>query len=259
MKETDQSGKLALREIKAARLWQIAPWAAFVGVAVVPPAALLIAYLLTGAATVYLVLALTSIPFALIAAAIIAVVLLLFKRRWARQLRDHLASDGITADEVGYFLSELTSGERRAMKEMEKKQPLLADAYRETLALRLNASRLTSRARRDLLLVERRISRARYLNAPDTAVLIEELTRDRARLDTLKQEGASRRAEAEARLQMIEAAASRGASWAETNYMLQRLDEGRKQLPLGLENERVEQQLREDTARELRKELAARE
>jgi hypothetical protein len=259
MNETDQSGKLAVRERKAARLWQIAPWAAFVGVAVVPPAALLLAYLLTGAATVYLVLALTSIPFALIAALIIAVVLLLFRRRWARQLRDHLASDGITADEVGYFLSELTSGERRALKEMEKKQPLLADAYRETLALRLNASRLTSSARRDLLLVERRISRARYLNAPDTAVLIEELNRDRARLDALKQEGASRRAEAEARLQMIEAAASRGASWAETNYMLQRLDEGRKQLPLGLENERIEQQLREDTARELRKELAARE
>jgi len=259
MNEIDQPGKLAIREIRAARLWKMAPWVALFGVTLGPPAAFMVAYLLTGAATVYLVLALTSIPFALIAAIMIAVVLLFFRRRWARQLRDHLASDGITADEVGYFLSELTSGERRALKEMEKKQPLLADAYRETLALRLNASRLTSSARRDLLLVERRISRARYLNAPDTAVLIEELTRDRARLDALKQEGASRRAEAEARLQMIEAAASRGASWAETNYMLQRLDEGRKQLPLGLENERVEQQLREDTARELRKELAARE
>ena len=54
---------------------------------------------------------------------------------------------------------------------------------------------------------------------------------------------------------MIEAAASRGASWAETNYMLQRLDEGRKSLPLGLETTRAEQQLREETERELRKEL----
>jgi hypothetical protein len=259
MKENDQSGKLAVRERKSAHLWQMAPWLALLGVTIGPPAAFLVAYLLTGAATVYLVLALTSIPFALIAAIVIAVVLLFFRRRWAQQLRDRLASDGITADEVGYFLSELTSGERRALKEMEKKQPLLADAYRETLALRLNASRLTTRARRDLLLVERRISRARYLNAPDTAVLLEELARDRTRLDALKQEGASRRAEAEARLQMIEAAASRGASWAETNYMLQRLNEGRKQLPLALENERVEQQLREDTARELREELSARE
>jgi len=103
-----------------------------------------------------------------------------------------------------------------------------------------------------LLQVERRINRARYLNAPDTSVLLDELARDRNRLEKLKQDGASRRAEAEARLQMIEAAASRGASWAETNYMLQRLDEGRKNLPLGLENARAEQQLREDAERELR-------
>jgi hypothetical protein len=94
------------------------------------------------------------------------------------------------------------------------------------------------------------------LNAPDTAVLMEELGRDRARLEGLKQEGSSRRAEAEARLQMIEAAASRGASWAETNFMLQRLDEGRRNVPLGLETERARQQIREDTERELRKELA---
>ena len=259
MKENERSGKLTVREKKAARLWQTAPWLAALAVTVTPPTAFLLAYLLTGAATVYLVLAVTSIPFALIAAIAIALVILFFRRRWARQLRDHLASDGITADEVGYFLSELTSGERRALKEMEKKQPLLADGYRETLALRLNASRLTSSARRDLLLVERRISRARYLNAPDTAVLIEELTRDRARLENLKQEGASRRAEAEARLQMIEAAASRGASWAETNFMLQRLDEGRKHVPLALENAREEQQLREDIQRELRKELTSRD
>src|SRR3984893_9329843 len=255
MKESDQSGKLTVREKKAARLWQLAPWLALFALTVGPPAAFLLAYLLSGAATVCLLLALSSIPFALSAAIVVAVLILFFRRKWARQLRDHLASDGITADEVGYFLSELTTGEKRALKEMEKRQRLLADAYRETLALRLNASRLTSSARRDLLLVERRISRARYLDAPDTAVLIKELGSDRARLEGLKQEGASRRAEAEARLQMIEAAASRGASWAETNFMLQRLDEGRKHVPMGLENARADQQIREDTQRELHKEL----
>ena len=255
MSDSDKPGKLTAREKKAAGLWQLAPWLAMFALTVGPPGVLLLAYLWSGAATVYLVLALSSIPFAFITAIVVAVIILFFRRRWARQLRDHLASDGITADEVGYFLSELTTGEKRALKEMEKKQPLLADAYRETLALRLNASRLTSSARRDLLLVERRISRARYLNAPDTAVLLEELGRDRVRLDGLKQEGASRRAEAEARLQMIEAAASRGASWSETNFMLQRLDEGRKHVPMGLENARADQQIREDTQRELRKEL----
>ncbi len=252
--EADRPGKLTAREKRIARLWRTAPWLALAAVTAAPPAALLLAYLLSGLSTVFLILAVSSVPFSLIAAILVALVLLFFRRRWARQLRDRLASDGITADEVGYFLSELTSGERRALRDMENRQPLLGDAYRETLALRLNASRLAASARRDLLLVERRINRARYLNAPDTSVLLDELARDRARLEVLKQEGASRRAEAEARLQMIEAAASRGASWAETNYMLQRLDEGRKNLPLGLENARAEQQLRED-AEELRKEL----
>jgi hypothetical protein len=249
-----RSGKLTAREKRIARLWKTAPWLALAGVTLTPPAVLLLAYLISGFSPLFLVFALTSIPFALIAAIIVTLALLFLRRRWARDFRDRLASDGVTADEVGFFLSELTSGERKALREMEARQPLLADAYRETLALRLNASRLTASARRDLLLVERRINRARYLNATDTSVLLEELDRDRTRLEKLKQEGASRRAEAEARLQMIEAAASRGASWAETNYMLQRLDEGRKSLPLGLENARAEQQLREDTE-QLRKEL----
>jgi membrane protein implicated in regulation of membrane protease activity len=253
---TPGSGKLTARERRNARLWQIAPWVELAAVTLGPPAGLLLAYLLTGATSpAFLFLALASVPFSLIIAIVIALTLILFRRRWTQKLRDRLASDGITADEVGYFLAELTGGERRALREMENRQPLLADAYRETLALRLNASRLTASARRDLLQVDRRINRARYLDAPDTAVLIEELSRDRTRLDGLKQEGASRRAEAEARLQMIEAAFSRGASWAETNYMLQRLDEGRKHVPLGLESFRAEQELREDAQRELRKEL----
>jgi hypothetical protein len=254
---SDQSGRLTVHERRAARLWQMAPWLALPAVTAVPPAAFLLVYLLSGFSTVFLVLALSSIPFSLIVATLFALIIVYFRRRWLRRLRDRLASDGITADEVGFFLSELTGGEKRALREMEKKQPLLADAYRETLALRLNASRLTANARRDLLLVERRINRARYLNAADTSVLIEELENDRTRLENLKQEGASRRAEAEARLQMIEAAASRGASWAETNYMLQRLDEGRKNVPLALENARTEQLLREDAERELRKELTS--
>src|SRR6266850_5590905 len=95
MNESDQPGKLTVREKKAARLWKMAPWVALFGITLGPPAALLLAYLLSGAATVYLVLALTSIPFALIAAIIIAVIILFFRRRWAQKLRNHLASDGI--------------------------------------------------------------------------------------------------------------------------------------------------------------------
>jgi hypothetical protein len=253
MEPTEQSGKLTEKDRRAQRVWTVAPWLALVLVTVVPPALLGILALILGGAPMWL-LAVVAVPVCLIAAIITTIVLLVLRRNWVKRVRERLASDGITADEIDWFRADLTSGEKRALKSMEEQQPLLADAYRETLALRLNATRLAGNARRQLLLVERRISRARYLNAPDTAVLMEELNRDRTRLEQLKQEGSSRRAEAEARLQMIEAAASRGASWAETNFMLQRLDEGRKNLPLGLENERARQRLREESE-ELRKEL----
>jgi len=254
MEAIEPTGKLTQKDRRALRVWTIAPWLALVLISVVPPAAVGILALLLGGAPLWL-LAGIAIPISMIVAIITTIVLLVMRRNWVKRVRERLASDGITADEIDWFRSELTSGEKRALKSMEDQQPLLADAYRETLALRLNATRLAGNARRELLLVERRISRARYLNAPDTAVLMEELNRDRTRLEQLKQEGSSRRAEAEARLQMIEAAASRGASWAETNYMLQRLDEGRKNLPLGLETERARQRLREESESELRKEL----
>jgi hypothetical protein len=254
MEAIEQSGKLTEKDRRAQKAWTVAPWLALVLITVIPPALLGVLALIFGGAPIWL-LAVAAIPVSLIAAIITAIVLMVLRRNWVKRVRERLASDGITADEIDWFRSDLTSGEKRALNSMEEQQPLLADAYRETLALRLNATRLAGNARRELLLVERRISRARYLNAPDTAVLIEELNRDRTRLEQLKQEGSSRRAEAEARLQMIEAAASRGASWSETNYMLQRLDEGRKNLPLGLETERARQQLREESERELRKEL----
>ena len=256
MELIEQTGKLTPADRRAERMWNAAPWAALTLITLLPPIVLSLLAVLLGGAPVFWLLVISSIPVAFVLAAVVALVLFFMRRNWAKHVRERLASDGITADEIDWFSSELTKSEKRTLKSMEQQQPLLADAYRETLALRLNAARLASNARRELLLVERRLSRARYLNAPDTKVLLEELNRDRIRLEQLKQEGSSRRAEAEARLQMIEAAASRGASWAETNFMLQRLDEGRKHVPLGLETERERQQLREDAERELRKELA---
>src|SRR5207245_7052385 len=108
---------------------------------------------------------------------IMVLLLVVLRRRWARQLRERLASDGVTADEVEWFMPELTRDERRALRGMEQPQPLLADAYRETLALRLNASRLAASARRDLLQVERRLTRGGSLIAPDTSDLLVEMRR----------------------------------------------------------------------------------
>src|SRR5229473_3827689 len=97
MSTNDQSGKLTDRERRMAQIWRTAPWLALAGVTVVPPAVFLLAYLLTGASTIFLVLAISSIPFSLIAAMMVSLIILFLRRRWARKLRDHLASDGITA------------------------------------------------------------------------------------------------------------------------------------------------------------------
>jgi hypothetical protein len=151
-------------------------------------------------------------------------------------------------------MSELTTAERQALKGIEAQDPLLADAYRETLADRITATRVIASTKRELLLVERRMNRALYIEGTDTASLKAELETDRQRLEQIKMEGTERRAEAEARLQMIEAAASRGATWTETNLALQRLGANRGQIPIALEAARLEQQMLEDASRDLRQE-----
>src|SRR5215831_13093568 len=110
------SGKLTTREKRLARVWATAPWLALAGVTVAPPAALLLGYLLSGFSPLFLLLAITSAPVSLIIAIVVMLFLLMYRRRWTRQLRERLASDGITADEVGFFLNELTSGEKRSLR-----------------------------------------------------------------------------------------------------------------------------------------------
>jgi hypothetical protein len=78
------------------------------------------------------------------------------------------------------------------------------------------------------------------------------LRTDRQRLEQIRTEGSERRAEAEARLQMIEAASSRGVGWAETNIALQRLSATREQIPLALEAARLEQQMLEESDKVMR-------
>src|SRR5436190_8115351 len=83
----DAPGKLTAREKRLARAWKAAPWLAFAGVTMAPPAALLLVYLLSGFSPLFLVLAITSAPISLIFAAFVTVFLLMYRRRWTRDLR----------------------------------------------------------------------------------------------------------------------------------------------------------------------------
>lgn len=252
MIRNEPGDKLSSAERRTARVLQLAPWLSFFLVALPLPILFLLLYFTTAEAALYMLLALTSLAIGSVAGLLAVIFLALYRKRWLKRLRDKLAADGITADELPWFMSELTTAERQALKAIEHENPLLADAYRETLAARLTATRVVASAKRNLLLVERRANRVAQLRGTDTTSLQEELRADRARLERVRIEASERRAETEARLQTIEAAANRGASWAETNFALQRLGATHQQMPLALEAARLEQQARDEVEQELR-------
>src|SRR5262249_50777051 len=244
-------GKLSNKEATTARLLKIAPWIAVLAASMPAPLLFLVLFLTaatTESAAVYLLLAGLSLTLGIALGVVIAAILLIYRRRWLSKLRDRLASDGITADEVVWFRSELTSAERASLAEIKRSNPLLADAYLETLANRLTASRIISRSKREMLKVERQINRERTLKTPESASLQKELAADHEKLEHLRQQASEHLVKAKTRLQVIEATASRKLTEGETSMMMQRLGSSQDQLPLVLEIAQMEQQaLREAT------------
>jgi hypothetical protein len=245
MMMSQPQGKLSSKDATTARLLKLAPWIALPATSFPVPLIFLVLFLTataTESAAVYLLLAGLSLTLGFALGVIIAAILLVYRTRWLKHLRDRLASDGITASEVVWFRSELTSAERKALAEIEKSNPLLADAYLETLASRLTASRIVSRSRREILKVERQLNRARLIKTPESNSLQQELTADRERLEHVRQQASEHLAKAKTRLQTIEATASRRLSQGETDLMMQRLGSAQDQLPLVLEMAQLEQQ-----------------
>jgi hypothetical protein len=238
-------GKLEKRDVTIANLLKVAPWASIIIASLTGPLVFLFFFLLstaTDSAALYLLLAGFSLAVGLSIGVLLALFFLIYRRRWLSKLRDRLASDGITATEVVWFRPELTSTERAALDEIQQSNPLLADAYMETLASRLTASRIISRTKHEILSVERRLNRARALSSGDTASLQEDLIADREKLDQLRQHATQHLARAKARLQEIEATASRKLNDHETDLMMQRLGAAQDQLPLVLEMAQLERQ-----------------
>jgi hypothetical protein len=200
----------------------------------------------------YMLLALTSLAVTSVFGLFAAFAVVLYRKFWERRLREKLAADGVTASELSWFMSELTAGQRRALKEMGRQNPLLADAYRETLAARVTASRVRARAKSEAVVVESRLKSAARLSASGRGELEEDLQKDRARLARVQSEADEHYREIEARLQIIEAMAGRDASQAETELALQRLGSVRENLPLGLSSARLEQDAREEVEKQLR-------
>jgi len=243
---SQSSGKLSTKDAATARLLKCAPWLAVVIVTIPMPLIFLILFLTSAAtdsAALFLLLTGLSLALGFGLGLMIAAILLFYRRKWLSKLRDRLASDGITASEVVWFRSELTSAERAALKEIKHSNPLLADAYLETLASRLTASRIINRSKRELLRVERRLNRARTLGTPESKALQADLNEDHERIKHLLTQATDHLANARTRLQVIEATASRKLSQTDTDLMMQRLGSAEDQLPLVLEIAQLEQQM----------------
>jgi hypothetical protein len=238
-------GKLNPTDQRKARLLDLAPWLTFVLATMPVPLIFLVLFLLSGTtetAAISLLLSFVSMGIGLIVGLLMLIVFFLYRRHWYGGLRDRLAADGITASEVEWFAPELSSEERRIWKEMKQKNPLLADAYCETLAARLTATRIIGRARNEILKIERQINRTRNIRGVDTTELIADLISDRERSENLRKEAALRLSEAKARLQTIEAAANRELSQTETDAMLRRLAASQEHFPLALEMATLERE-----------------
>jgi len=242
---SQSKGKLSGKDATTARLLKVAPWIALAATSLPAPLVFLVLFLMataTDSAAIYFLLAGLSLTLGFALGVVIAALLLLYRRRWLSKLRDRLASDGITANEVAWFRSELTSAERASLAEIQQSNPLLADAYLETLANRLTASRIIARSKREMLRVERQINRARTLKTPEAASLQKELAADHDRLQQLQQQANEHLAKAKTRLQVIEATAMRRLNDGETEMMMQRLGNAQDQLPLVLEMAQLEHQ-----------------
>jgi hypothetical protein len=177
--------------------------------------------------------------------------ILYYRSNWLNKVRDRIAVDGIKAQEVDWFKNELTATEKKSLKEIEAKDLLLADAFRDTLAARLTATRILKSSKQELLLVERRQNKLKYLKSENSANLQNELKRDVEKLNQIKTEAEEMRVEAETRIQMIEAASRRGTNLADSELALKKLSARTAELPLALESARMEDEIR----RELEKEL----
>jgi hypothetical protein len=243
------TGKLSGKDAKTAALLKYSPWIAVFLTSIPVPLVWLVFFILsttTESAAIYLLLAGLSLAIGFALGLVIAAILLIYRKSWLSRLRDRLASDGITANEVVWFRSELTSAERKSLAEMERSNPLLADAYLETLASRLTASRIMARSRKEILKVERHINRARTVRTSESDALQKDLAEDHKRLKAVYSQATEHLNQAKTRLLVIETTANRKLTQGETDQMMRRLGATQDQLPLVLEIAQLEQQILRD-------------
>ncbi|MEP6705357.1 MAG: hypothetical protein ABJB34_11180, partial [Acidobacteriota bacterium] len=166
-----------------------------------------------------------------------------------KEMRERIAADGIKAEEIDWFRNELKTNEKRALREMQRTDPMLEDAYRETLASRLTAARIIKSSKRELVLSKGRQTKLRQLkrlNKESSEKFNAEIVRDIEKISSINDEAKLMLAEAESRLQLIEAAAARGSHLADSELALKKLSARAAELPLALEEAKMTEEIKRE-------------
>lgn len=173
-------------------------------------------------------------------------IFLIYRQKWLSDIRERIAVDGIKTEEVEWFKHELTNTERKSLKEIESQNRLLGDAYRETLASRLTATRILKTAKKELSLNQKQQNKLKYSKAENTEKFQSELKKDFDKLTAIKNEAEQMKIEAESRLHQIETASRHGSNFSETELTLKKLSSRANELPLALEALKMEEEIRKE-------------
>ena len=202
------------------------------------------------AAATFFFLGIISAAVGFVIGLIISGILFYKHATWTREMRERIAADGIRAEEIEWFRGELKTGEKQMLGEISRKDLLLADAYRETLASRLTATRIVKSSKQELLLARRRQNKLKYLKSEKNAEFQQQIQGDIEKIGAINKEAGQMLAESETRLQMIEAAARRGANLADSEFALKKLSARTQELPLALESAKMDEEIRRELENE---------
>jgi hypothetical protein len=254
MNELEPRYEVTRKDLAKDKALKYSAWAVPVFLSVVPAVILFISAFLFGstpaAVASLLAFGLISLIAGLILGLIFTGAILYYRSNWLKKVRERIAVDGVKAHEVDWFKHELTTTEKKSLKEIESKNLLLADAFRDTLAARLTATRILKSSKREILLVERRQNKLKYLKTENSQNLQNELKEDLNKLNQIKTEAGEMLTEAETRIQMIEAASRRGTDLADNELALKKLSARTSELPLALESARMEDEIRRELEKE---------
>ncbi len=249
MKELQPGYEITRRDVAKDKFLKIGAWSTPFVFSVIPAAIFLFLFLISSLPTqaaVWLFFTIASLIGGFVLGLIVSGGLMLYRSRWLTQVRERLAVDGIKAEEVEWFKHELTAAERRALQEIEARNLLLGDAFRDSLAARLTATRIQKSAKQELALIKRRQGKLKYSKVDKSSAFQKELEKDFEKITEIQKQAEEMRLEAENRMHQIETAARHGTNFSDTELALKKLSARTSELPLALESARMEDEIRKE-------------